>query len=113
MRIRNDATIGNDRLSQGGPVDFAPRQKTRMRIDRRLRLEEAVFRHDMSEIQIRLIKGADRSDVLPVTLEDECADMPIFDRHRDNVFPEIDQIVLQEFYEHISVEDINPHRRLK
>src|SRR6266496_4214090 len=113
MRIRNDAAIGNDRLPQSGSVDFASRQKTRMRIDRRLRLKKAVFRHDVSEIQIRLVKGANRSDVLPVALEDERADMSIFDRHRDNVISEIGQVVLQRFYEHISVEDINPHRRLE
>src|SRR5205085_11096477 len=88
MRIRNDAPIGNDRLPQGGPVDFAARQKTRMRIDWRLRLEEAVFRHQVSEVQVRLVKSTNRSDVLPVTLEDKRADVPIFNCHRDNVFSE-------------------------
>src|SRR5205085_11154979 len=112
IRIRNEAAIGNDGLSEGGPVDFAGRQETRMGIDRGLRFEEAVFRHDVGEVEVRLVKGANRSDVLPVAFEDERANVPIFDRHWDNVFAEIDQVVLQRFYEHVSVEDINPHRRL-
>ena len=80
MRIRNDATIRNNRLPQGGAVDLASRQKTRMRVDRRLGLEEAVFGHDVGEIEIRFVEGADRSDVFPVALKDKRADMPIFDR---------------------------------
>ena len=84
-----------------------------MRVDGRLRLEEAVFGHHICEIQIRLIKRADRSDVLPVTLKDKRADMSIFDRQWNNVFPEIGHVVLQRFYKHVPVEDVDPHRRLE
>src|SRR5437762_3230987 len=47
VRIRNDAAVGNNRLPQCGAIDFAPGQKARMRVNRRARLEEAVFRHDV------------------------------------------------------------------
>src|ERR1043166_4075893 len=80
MRIRDDASIRNDCLPQCGTVDFASRQKARMRVDRRLRIKEAVLGHHVGEIQVRLIKGPDCSDVFPVTLKDKRADMPIFDR---------------------------------
>src|SRR4029077_7687004 len=113
MRIRDDAAVGNYRLPQCRAVNFATRQKTRMRVDRRVRLEKAIFWDEVSEVQICLVKRANRSDVLPVALEDERADMPIFDRRRDNVISEIDQIVFQRFYQHIPVENINAHRRLK
>src|SRR5216117_656398 len=79
MRVRDNAAIRNNRLPQGGAVNFASRQKTRMRIDRRLGFEKTVFRHDVREIEIRLVKRANRSDVLPVTFKDKRADMPIFD----------------------------------
>ena len=39
--------------------------------------------------------------------------MPVFDRLRDNMFSEIDQIVLQRLDEHVAVEDVNSHRSLE
>src|SRR5206468_8199089 len=69
MPIGDDAAVGNNCLSQSGAVDFAAGQKTRMRINRRLRFEETVCRYEVGEIEIGLIKSADRSDVLPVAVE--------------------------------------------
>src|SRR5262249_7820278 len=80
MRVRDYASIRNDCLPQGGTVDFASRQKAWVRVDRRLRIKEAVIGHHVGEIQVRLIKSPDCSDVFPVTLKDKRADMPIFDR---------------------------------
>jgi hypothetical protein len=39
--------------------------------------------------------------------------MPVFDRLRDNMFSEIDQIVLQRLDEHVAIEDVNSHRGLE
>src|SRR2546429_3112761 len=69
MRIRDDASIRNDCLSQGGAIDFASRQKARMRVNRGLGLKETVFGHYIREIQIRLVESADCSDVFPITLK--------------------------------------------
>ena len=113
VRVGDDAAVGDDRLPQRCAVDFAARQKTRMRIDRRVGLKETVFRHDIGQVEIRLVKRADRSDVFPVALEDERADVPILDRRRNDVFAEIDQIVLQTFDQHVAIENVNAHRRLK
>src|SRR6266704_6030482 len=62
MSIRNDAAVRNNRLPQSGAVDFAAWQKARMRINRRFRVEETVFRHKVRKIEIRFIKSAARSD---------------------------------------------------
>ena len=51
-----------------------------MRVDRSLGLEEAVLGHYIGEIQIRFVESTDCSDVFPITLKNERADMPVFDR---------------------------------
>src|SRR6476620_12037518 len=109
VRVRDDTTVRNNRLAQRCAVNFAARQKTRMRIDRRVGLKETIFWNYISQIEISLVKCADRSDVFPVTFEDKRADMPIFDRRWNNVFTEIEQITLQAFDEHLPVENINAH----
>src|SRR5205809_3945509 len=86
MRIGDDAAIGDDCLSQSGAINLAAGQKSRMRVDWRVWLEEAVLGHDIGEIEIGLIERANCSNVLPVTVEDICADMSILDRLRDHVF---------------------------
>ena len=78
MRIGNNAPVGNDRLPQRRAINFAPRQKSRMRINRRFGIEEAVLWNEISQVEVRFIKRAHRSDVFPVTLENERVDMSIF-----------------------------------
>ena len=80
VRIRNDASIGNNRLPQSGAIDFASRQKARVCVNRRLGLKEAVLGHYIGEIQVRLVEGADCPDVFPVALKNKRADVPVFDR---------------------------------
>ncbi|KAG0505275.1 MAG: hypothetical protein Udaeo_13900 [Candidatus Udaeobacter sp.] len=80
-----------------------------MRIDRRVGLKETVFRNHISQIEVSLVECADCSDVFPVPFENKRADVPIFDRHRNNVFTEIEQIAFQGFDEHLPVENINAH----
>src|SRR5205823_11822870 len=101
MRIRDDTSIRNDCLSQGGAIDFASRQKARMRVNRRLGLKETVLGHYICEIQIGFVESADCSNVFPITLKNKCADMQVFDRLRDNMFSEIDKIVLLRLAEHV------------
>src|SRR5437588_1315600 len=83
-----------------------------MRVNWGLGIEETVFRHEIGQIQICLIKSSDRSDVLPISLINKRAYMSIFNRVRNDVFSEIDQIVFQTFDEHLPVEDVNSHRSL-
>src|SRR5436309_15674932 len=83
-----------------------------MRVNRRLGLEETVFRYDIGQVQIRLVKSANRSDVLPVSLINKRADMPVFDCVWDDVFSKINQIIFQTFNQHLAIEYINSHRRL-
>src|SRR4029077_1837368 len=95
VRVRDDTAVRNNRLAQRCAVNFAARQKTRMRIDRRVGLKETIFWNHISEIEISLVKCADCSDIFPVTFEDKRADVPIIDRCWNNVFAEIEQIALQ------------------
>src|SRR6266496_385360 len=113
VRIRYDASIRNDGLPQRGSIDFASRQKARMRVNRRFGVEETVFGHQIGEIQICLVKGPDCPNILPVTLENKRAHMPIFDRLWNDMFPEIEHVVLQTFDQHLPVEDVYSHRSLE
>ena len=83
-----------------------------MRVNRRIRLKEAVVRNNISQIEIGLIKGPDRANVLPVPFKNVRADVPVFDRLRDNVFAEIDQIVRQALHQDLPVENVNAHGSL-
>ena len=84
-----------------------------MRINWRFGVEETIFRHQIGQIQIRLVKSANRSDVFPVSLEDKRAHVSILDRLWNDVLPEIDQIIFQTFDQHLSIKDVNSHRSLK
>ena len=65
------------------PLILLPGQKTRVGVDRGCGVEETVLRHQIGQIEIRFVKGANRSDVLPVALEDVAADLPLLDRLRE------------------------------
>ena len=80
-----------------------------MRVNRRVWLEETVFRHDIGQVQVRFVKGANRSDVLPISLVDKRADMSILDRVWDYVLSEISQIIFQAFNQHLAIEHVNSH----
>src|SRR6266478_5263037 len=69
VAIGDDAAIRNDRLAQGGAIDFAPGQKPRMGINRRIGFEDTVSGNQVGEIEIGFVKGANRSDILPVAVE--------------------------------------------
>src|SRR5205823_395090 len=90
MRIGNNAPVGDDRLPQRRAIDFASRQKSRMRINRRLGIKEAVLRDEIGQVEVRFVKRAHRSDVFPVTLENERIHLSIFDSMRNDLFAEIE-----------------------
>ncbi len=113
MRVGNDAAIGNDRLPQGGSVDFAAGQKARMGVDCGLWIKEAVFGSDIGKIEIRFVKSADCSDVFPVTFKNVGAHVPLLDRLWNDMLAEIGQVIIQAFHQHGAVEDVNSHRRLE
>ena len=78
VRVGNDAAVGNDRLPQSRAIDFAAGQKPRMGINRRFGVEKTVLWDEIGQVEVRFIKRAHRSDVFPVTLENERVDMSIF-----------------------------------
>src|SRR6266436_2267324 len=78
VSIRNDASVRDDRLPERGSIDFAARQKEGMGVNRRLGIEETVFRHKIGQIEICLIKSPNRSDIFPISLVDKGAHMSIF-----------------------------------
>src|SRR5262249_12189085 len=95
MRFRNDAAVRDDRLSEGRAIDLASREEARVGVNWRVRLEEAVFRHQTRQVEIRFVKGTNRPDVLPVSLENVGADVSFADCFRDHMLSEISQISLQ------------------
>ena len=112
MGVRDNAPIGDDCLPQGGAVDLAPGQKARVSIDRRRRLKKTILRQQIRQVEIRFVKGADRSDVFPVPVENVTAHLPLLDRLRDNVFPKVHQVVVQAFHQDVPVKYVNAHRGL-
>src|SRR5207249_10297147 len=79
VSIRNDASVRDDRLPERGSIDFAARQKAGMGVNRRLGIEETVFRHQIGQIEICFIRGPNRADSFRVGLVDKGADTPIVD----------------------------------
>ena len=69
-RVREDATVGNDRVADADAVDLAGRQEAGAGVDGRFRVEKAVRRDDVRQREVRVEKRPDRADVLPVILED-------------------------------------------
>ena len=114
VRVGDDAAVGNDRLAQGRAVDFAAGQETRVRVDRRIGFEETVGGNQVGEVEIGFVKRADRSDVLPVAVKNVGAARCAFlNRGRNDVLAEIDEIVVQTLDQHVAIEDVDAHRRLK
>src|SRR5438105_2032915 len=95
MRIGNDAAIRNDRLTQGRAIDLATGQKTRMGVDWSVDVEEAVGGNQIRQFEVRFVKRPNRSNVLPVAFEDVGAHVPVLDRLWNDMFAEINQVVLQ------------------
>src|SRR5439155_11260652 len=56
VRVRDNAPVGDDRLTQSRPVDFAAGQKPRMRVNRRLGVKKTVFWNKVGQIEVRLVK---------------------------------------------------------
>src|SRR5207237_8015773 len=107
MRVRDTAAIGDDGLPQRRAIDFAARQKPWVRVDRRGGVEETVLRQEIRQIEVGFVKSADRSDVLPISVKNESADISLLDRLRDDVLSKIDQIVLQALYQHVPTKNVN------
>ena len=84
-----------------------------MRVDRRLRLEKAILWNDIGEIEVCLIKSPDCSNIFTVTVENKCAYASVLDLLWNDMFAEVGQIILQTFDQHLPIEDVDSHRRLK
>src|SRR5207253_10041821 len=89
VAVGYDTAIGNDRLAQGCPIDFASGKKTRMRINGRVGFEKAVGWNEVGEIEIGFIEGANRSDIFPVAIENVGTDVMCLDCGRNDVLAEI------------------------
>ena len=99
LGVGHDAAIGNDGLLDGGAVDLARGQETRVRVDRRGRIEEIEGRQRVGEIEIGLEKGADRPDVLPIALENIGLHAALVDHLGDDVLAEIDVLIVERIDE--------------
>ena len=107
----DDAAVGDDGLVNRRPVDLRGRQKTRARVDRRLHLEEVKLWQRRGHVQVGLEEGANRADVLPVTLVHMGVDGVRVDGARDDVLAEVCHLVLEQLDERLPVEQVDTHRR--
>ena len=110
LRVHDDAAVGNHGAGQPAAHDLAGRQVAGVGVNRRLRVEEIELRQLMAEIEIRVEKGADRSDVLPIALVDVGEKSPARNQVGDDVLAEIDLLTRKSPGQHLAVEDVNTHR---
>ena len=109
----DDAAVGNDRVIQHGAVDFGSRQEPRPGENRGAHVEKVEARQFRSHVEVGLEERADRSDVLPVTLENVGKDSVRLDGAGNDVLAEIGIGVFQQLEQDVAVEHINAHRRQK
>ena len=111
--VVDDAAVGDDRLADRRAVDLAGGEETRVRVDGRGGVEEIELRHRVGELEIGVEEGADGADVLPVALVDVGVDAEFCEHVRDDVLAEIHEVIVERLHEHLAVENVNAHRRLK
>ena len=95
MAVAEDAAVGDDGVIDGRPVDLGRRHEARARVNGGGHVEEIEAGQVGREVQVGLEEGADRPDILPVTLVNVGKDLQILDRLGNDVFAEIGQVVLQ------------------
>lgn len=100
-------------MLDSGFVDFAPREKPRVRVNLAARIEEIVRRDQLTEVEIGLIERADGADIFPVSLEDVAVDMMLFNATGDNVFSEVVEFVIEDFFQDIPIEEVDAHGSLE
>ena len=91
-------------------VDLGAGQIARARKNRRAHVEEIEARQFGNQIQVRLEKGADGADVLPIALKDVGENAVRFDGVRDDVLAEIGKRIVEQVADEVAVENINAHR---
>ena len=110
-RAIDNASVRDDGLVDGGPVNLGSGQESRPGVNRSLHLKEVELWHCRGHVEIGLEESADGADVLPVTLVNKGVNPVSPDGSRDDVFPEVGHLVLEQLYERLPVEEINSHRR--
>ena len=82
-----------------------------MGVDRAHGVVEVEGRHRVAELQVGLVVGADRPDVLPVAAEEVGLHAHLADRLRDHVAPEVDERrVGDRPVERLAREHVDAHR---
>src|SRR5205823_6982763 len=89
------------------------RERTGMRVSRRVGVQKTVGWSQVGEMEIGFVKGANRSDICPVAVENKGTDAMRLDRSRDDVLAKVAQVVVEALDQHVAIEDVNSHRRLK
>ena len=83
-----------------------------MCIDRRARFIESETWICIRQVEISLKERANRSDILPISLEDVGPHGVFPDSRRDDVFTKVGEIVVETFPKNVALEHINTHRGL-
>src|SRR5688572_9581298 len=89
FRVVDDATVGDDGVINFCAVDFRSGQKPGPGENRRAHIEEIKLRQLRNQVQVRLEKVPDRSDVLPVSLKNIRENAVRLDGAGNDMLPEI------------------------
>ena len=107
-RLLDGAAIGDQgAINLGRPHD-ACRQKARMGVDGCSGLVEVKFGIRIAQVEIRLEKRTDCSDVLPISLKNIGLHLVSLDGRGNDILAEIGQVIVETFLENFSLEQVDP-----
>src|SRR4029077_18483575 len=96
-RLLNDTAVADQRAIDVRGAHNTRRQEARVGVDGRSSLVETEFGPGVGQVQTRLKKRPDRSDVLPIPLKNICLHLALLDRRRNDVFSEIGEVIVEAF----------------
>ena len=105
----DDAAVGNDGVVHLGTVDLGAGQIAGPGENGRAHVEEIEARQLGDEVEIRLEKVPDGSDVLPIALINVGEDPVRVDGLGDDVLAEVGQVVVQQVANDVAVENVDAH----
>src|SRR5215204_5693465 len=111
MNTVEDAAFAHHGVVDVAVVDLRRRKISAARIDWGIGIEEIKFRKRRREVEVRLVKRADRPDVFPISIKDMRLDVVLVDGGGNYLTAEIDSglVRLEQLDQLFVIEYVDPH----
>src|SRR4029453_13489033 len=107
-----NTTISDDRVADLAINELRARQVPSSRVYRHIGIEEIELRHNVGHVDVGIVKGADRSHVLPIAIEEIRLDLVIPDGRWNEIAAKVSMLALtQHCSQDFEIEDVDAHRR--